>query len=374
MARLNKLFISCGGTGGHFYPGLSIAREFQSAGGSIRLLLSGKNIASQGDVAKKYSIPVTSFVTHQLSKSPIKMFSSLFLLSIAFFKFFFLIIKEKPDAVLAMGSFASIPPVLAAYITRTPVFLHEGNAFVGKANRFLSRFAKLLAISFPAVNIDSIKCENIEVGMPIRPEMLGAKLSRSEAIVSFNSKYNMNFNPNEKVIFVFGGSLGALVFNKIFPQFYNSESEQFQLVHITGRGNYDTVAESYNTKSEQENVLVLEYAEDMSLLFSITDLVISRSGASTLAELSYYGVPAILVPYPYASDDHQKLNALHFIKRGAAILIENSDFTIERLSEVFMQLTSDKKYLELMSKAMLSLSKPKASSEVLKNIELFLNK
>ena len=371
LSKLNKLAIACGGTGGHFYPGLSIAREFQAQGGEVILLLSGKHSISQAEIAKKFEIKSIQIPSSPRSLKPLGLYKFvrdiLFgtLKGRAFFK------KFNPDAFLAMGSFASIPSALAARSSSIPLFLHEGNARIGKANILLSRWAKVLAIAFPPVNGEKSNAKIECIGMPVRPELLINKYSKSEAIESINRRYKTSFIESAPTLLVFGGSQGTQIFNEIIPTVLAKYPQRnVQVIHLTGVGKLDAVEAGY--KDANCNHLILESSPDMDILYQASDTVICRSGGSTLAELSIFSKFAMLVPYPYSADGHQYDNARFQQSSGGALLVNNDDFTNETCASFINDWISSKDYYRDKGMKAGKLAKPHASREMLELIDSIL--
>ena len=368
--KMKTLFITCGGTGGHFYPGLTIAKEFKSQGGDVLLLLSGVNAERQAVIARESGIEaeILPRMPHPF-KSPFKFLSGV---TGGSGKSLRLFRTRRPDALLGMGSFASIPAVIGAKLTATPVFLHDGNARIGRANRFFSRFAKLLATGYPAVNADKTKCRTVETGMPIRQTLIEkAGLSKCEAISELNEKFSSGLDCELPTVLVFGGSQGSLVFNRCFPEaFCNISGIRFQVLHLTGKGKSEETLQLY--REAKFPYLVLESSEDMHLFLSAADVAVCRSGGSSLAELALFGLPAILIPYPYAAEGHQTDNARVFSDKNAAILADMPDIDTAKAGEIISSLLNSPEKLKEMSRNMRLLAKPDASGDLLKVMDSIL--
>ena len=370
--KLNTLFITCGGTGGHFYPGLTIAKEFKSRGGNVLLLLSGIHAVRQAEIASEAGIAAEILPwMPQPRKSPFKFIYGVIGGSC---KSLSLFLKHKPDALLGMGSFASVPAVIGAKLTFTPLFLHDGNARIGRANRFFSRFAKLLATGYPAVNADKTKCRTIETGMPVRHTLLEkVGLSKSEAVAELNGKFSSALDSNLPTVLVFGGSQGSTVFNENFPEaFCNITGKDFQVLHLTGKGRAEETTLLY--KDANFPHLVLESSEDMHLFLAAADVAVCRSGGSSLAELALFGLPAVLIPYPFAAEKHQTDNARVFSERNAAILADMPDLDTAKAQEIIESILQSPEQLKTMSDNMRKLAKPDATAAMLELISDCLNK
>lgn len=371
MNKLKKLFITCGGTGGHFYPGLTVAKEFQDQGGEVLLLLSGVNAAKQSEIARDAGIEsvILPRMPHPF-QNPFKFISGAVggtTRSTALFR------GRKPDALLGMGSFASTPAILGAKLTGTPVFLHDGNARIGKANRVFSSAAKVLATGYPPVNASAARCRITETGMPVRQTLISKSgISKSEAISELNNKFTSALDCNLTTILVFGGSQGAAVFNKYFPEaFCNIANKDFQVLHLAGKGKLEQTSQLY--REAKFPYLVLESSEDMHLFLAAADVAVCRSGGSSLAELALFGLPAVLIPYPYAAEGHQTDNAGVFVRRNAALMVNNAELTAAKAEEITSLLLQSQDDLRKMAKNMRSLAKPDAARDLLTTIDKSLN-
>ena len=326
------LVITCGGTGGHFYPGLSIARAQQARGGKVMLLLSGKNSGEQKKIAEKFAIPCRTLPNMPSPgiKRPASCWKFVKGLLGGIRQAKKIMQTERPSAVLGMGSFASLPVIWAAKSLRLPIFLHDGNARIGKANRFLSRYARVLATAFPAVNADKVRCNCVVSGMPIRPELKQENLSKAEAVNALNSKFKSTLNSDNFTILLFGGSQGARKLNEVFGRAIKALAEKhagIQLIQLTGAGEFETVQKFY--AEPDFPLLLLPGLAEMHWAFQAADLVISRSGGSSVAEINAFGKYAAVVPYPFAAELHQDDNADYLVSLGAAEKISNSALTEE---------------------------------------------
>ena len=325
MHELNRLVVSCGGTGGHFNPGLSTACAFRDAGGKPLLILGGKHFEEQSRTAEKNGIEYRRVSCAPLSKNPagiLRFFSQQrrgIREARAIFREF------QPDAVLSMGAFPSIPASVAAWRNGIPLFLHDGNARIGKSNRFFSRIASGIALSFPAVNENTLHCPSTVTGLPLRKALLeDVPASKAEAIARINATRGTAFAPARPVVLVFGGSLGAAAINENFTiPIDHPAAKSLQVIHLSGPGKYDAIHDKYSACGI--NALTLESASDMQNLYMAADLVVCRAGGSTVSELAIFGRYAVLIPYPYAAEKHQDDNARLLAKTGAARIVPNRE-------------------------------------------------
>lgn len=369
MGNLKRLVITCGGTGGHFYPGLSIARDFKEHG-EVKLLLSGEHAPEQKKIADKFAVDTIALPKMpRLGKAPIQF-------AIGFIKGFFAAYKElkncSPQALLGMGSFATLPVILAAFFRRIPIFLHDGNARIGKANRWFSYIAKAAGCAYPAVNASKCRCPLTVCGMPLRPELREKSgISRNEAIAEINKLFETDFDVNVPLILITGGSLGAEVFNTVLPEALKMVSGKFQIVHLSGKTKLEKTVEHYAGLTVKK--LLLETTSAMDLFLAAADLVFSRSGGSTTAELALFGKNSILVPYPYAAEGHQMDNARYFESHQAAVVVKNSDLTVEKASELIRDFLNNDPALTTLCENMKTLARPEASKQMLEEISNYID-
>lgn len=347
-----RLAISCGGTGGHFFPGLSIAKVLKKEGGQVILLLSGTNAAKQKKIAEDAGIDAVALPDMPNPRKIKNFFNFLDGLFSGYLLAKRAIIEHEIDIVLGMGSFTSLPPVTAAKKLKKKIYLHDGNARIGRANRLLSRYAEHLWCAFDAVNANKIKCPCSVIGMPIRPELTDEKkYSKAEALDELNSRFNKNFDGNIPTLLIFGGSQGAQKINLVLPSFLKTLPEKScQVIHLAGPGKTDETLKAYENCPVEH--LVLEASAEMQLMYGASDFVISRSGGSTVAELAFFGKGALLIPYPYAAENHQYDNAVFLEKHGGAIILDNAECSEKTFAEILNPLLeSPSKFVELGTKS-----------------------
>lgn len=368
LSKLKKLAIVCGGTGGHFYPGLSVARTLRDRGGKAHLCLERRRAAGQAEIAAKFGVKTDEYEAWPLPKGlfAAPRFATRFLYG--YWEALGILRDYRPDAVLGMGSFTSAPMCLAAITLKTPLFLHDGNARIGKANRFFSRWAKSLMTAFPPVNAETLKCPYDFTGMPLRPEVLAETLPKARAIAVINERFDCAFKPDKPTLLVFGGSQGAETLNQVTPETLASlKRDDAQVIHLTGKGNTDATRERYGDVDFE--LLLMSRCEEMAWLYSAADLIVCRSGGSTVAELCYFGKYATLVPYPHAAENHQADNAAWFAQSGAGTVIVNDAFTRDALAPLLSEwLNAPERFAKDAANAK-KLAKPNAADSILKTID-----
>ncbi len=352
-----KLVIACGGTGGHLFPGIAVAESWRKRGGEVMLLISEKQIdtlATEGYEHLRFerlpSIAMPGLISLKMPG---------FLLG--FFRGFLrcrkLIREFEADAVLGMGGFTSTAPLMAGRFRNLPTFVHESNAIPGRANKLNAKFATAILVGFEecAKRFDAKK--RVEtVGTPLRPKV-AARPSREEAIEFFG------LDPAKKTIMVMGGSQGARRLNELVAASVpEMDAAGLQLLHLSGPTDYEVVKPAY--EKHPEAGVVKDFCSEIQFALAAADLAVCRSGASCLTELAFYETPSILVPYPFAADDHQTANAEIFSKPGAAELWEQNSLSEETFTRDLIQLAKDGERLDAMKRKMAELAIPEASEQV----------
>jgi len=314
---MSKYLISCGGTGGHLSPGISLAEGLIARGHEPVLLVSQKKVDSR--LLTKYPhlrferLPGTGF-----SFSPIQLLKCLISQARAFFRCVQLVRAMQPEALVGFGGFTSAPIVVAGCLLGVPVALHESNRVPGLAVRTLGRFVRRVYLP-PGIRIAAIRASvTRHLGLPVRREFV--RQSQSAA------RRALGLNPALKLLVFLGGSQGSGALNDwVRSQVAALADEGIQVYCVTGMGKgRDGVTEYRSKNGAPVRVEFVAFSDQIAELFSAADLVVSRAGAGTLAELIRCETPAILVPFPQAADDHQRANAAYFERQGGGIVIEQS--------------------------------------------------
>ncbi len=349
-----KIIIACGGTGGHLFPGIAVAESLLAQGHEPLLLISQKKIDSQASA--KY--PHLNFKSVPAIAKPPTLSPKMLPFAVALWKSIRTskkIIREfGADAVLGMGGFTSLPPVYAGHKLGKKTYIHDSNARPGKANILTSRFCTKVFIGLaPAAAF--FKKETQLTGTPARPEILNLP-SRAEAAARFD------LDPEKPTLLVTGGSQGALGLNQLIAKAAPLLPGEIQILHIAGPNDLPRIQEEHPV--QRPGYQLIGFCDQMPSAYALADLVVARSGASTLTEISLAALPGILVPYPYAADDHQTANARVFSDAGAAKLIQQKDLTPESLAKLLTDLLCDDAALRVMSAAARSLAVPDAPEKV----------
>lgn len=358
--------IACGGTGGHLFPGLAVAQELQARGCEVALLISPKDVDQQAVKSvpgmEIFTLPAVGLQNRNYF-SFARSFWKSFRASQKMFR------QRQPDAVLAMGGFTSAPPILAARKFGAKTFLHESNTIPGKANRFLSRFVDEAFIGFPET-ATRLHAKKISVtGTPVRPQFLEASGQKPEIC-----RTALGLVPNLPTILVVGGSQGARGLNDMILSALTHDASlvttRLQWLHLTGAADFDKVKNFYATQNIR--AVVKPFLAEMDLALGAATVCVSRSGASSLAEIAAMRLPSALVPLPTSADGHQLTNALAFEKTGAAKLLEQNS-SPEKVAALLLELVSDEAVRSKMQTALTQWHAPQAASVIAENILTAIN-
>ncbi len=323
----SEIFLCAGGTGGHLFPALSVARKLLEENSHLRItLVSDKRIQERGIESIQLTIPRRS------NKRHLPLF--VLALMVSFLKCFFLFLKRKPDLVVGFGGYPSVPAVLAAQMLRIPTLLHEQNAYMGRANRYLLKRAQLVALSFEKTEAMDDSIPHILTGNPVR-------LNHCTPYVLPCDRFN---------VLVIGGSQGAAAFSTLLPKALASLSpEERSKIALTQqcRPEYmEATQKAYDMLGMQ--IVLKSFFDNMQELYEQTHFIIARSGASTVCEVTVAGRPALFIPYPYAMDNHQFYNAKAL--EGACFLYEQKDLFPEKLAQLLRDCLQNPSILEKKAK------------------------
>ncbi|MFD2257664.1 undecaprenyldiphospho-muramoylpentapeptide beta-N-acetylglucosaminyltransferase [Luteolibacter algae] len=349
-----RILIACGGTGGHLFPGIAVAEALLEQGHEPLLLISQKKIDAQASAKYPHlKFHTVAAIAKPGTLSP-KMLPFLLALIQSIRSSKKLIREFGAQAVLGMGGFTSLPPVYAGHSLGLKTFIHDSNARPGRANVLTSRFCNKVFIGLePAAGFFHKPTQL--TGTPARPEILHLP-SRAEAAKNFG------LDPDKTTLVVTGGSQGALGLNQLIAKASPMLPENIQILHIAGPNDYERIKQE--NPSQRPGYHLMGFCDQMPSAYALADLVVTRSGASTLTEIALASLPSILVPYPYAADDHQTANAKVFSDAGAARLIQQKDLTPESLAKLLTDLLTNPGALKLMANAAKSLAIPDAATRV----------
>jgi len=347
--------IACGGTGGHLFPGLAVGRELRRRGCAVTLLVSCKEIDRRAAAASG-GMEVVRLPAVGLARGNAAGFLWHFWQSRRMSRIVF--IKRPPQLALAMGGFTAAPPVLAAKRLGARTFLHEANSVAGRANRWLAPRVDGAFVYFPAAR-DGLRARRIEVtGMPVREEFL--QLTPAAA-----ARTALGLKTDAPVLLVMGGSQGAHPINELIAAILPPLLEAvppLQFIHLTGPDDLEKVRAAYAARGRP--AVVRAFLDEMALALAAADVAVSRAGASSLAEFAACQLPALLIPYPTAADNHQYHNALAFAQSGAARALAQDALSPELLTREIVGLLGDATKRAAMRQALRAWHSPEAAAHI----------
>lgn len=353
---MDRLVIAGGGTGGHLYPGIAVAREAMRSG--CRVVFIGTQAGIEARVLPREGLELRTIKTGKYMGMGIKgKIKTLAGMPAAVSAAAAILRDFRPQAVLGVGGYASFPALAAAGLMGIPVVIQEQNAYPGLTNRTLGRFADKIALGFSEAKRFFDSHKTIFTGNPVRSTLFIA--DRTKALSEFGME------DGRTTVLVFGGSAGAHTINKgiadALPQLSGMRG-RLQFVHQTGERDTEMVEKAYGVHGFRASVIPFIY--DMAGAYACADIVICRSGALTLAEVTALGKPAVLIPYPHATNNHQEHNARALERARAAIVIKDSEADGPRLAETITGMVSDRAALSDMSAKSLALGRPDAARAV----------
>jgi UDP-N-acetylglucosamine--N-acetylmuramyl-(pentapeptide) pyrophosphoryl-undecaprenol N-acetylglucosamine transferase len=359
--------IACGGTGGHLFPGLAVAEQLVKRGCAVIVLVSPKEVDQQA-VKMARDVNIVTLPAVGLQNRNYFSFARSFVKSwLAARKAF---AARKPVAALAMGGFTSAPPIFAAKQFGARTFLHESNTIPGKANRWLSRFVDECFVGFPQAAARLHSSKVVTTGTPVRPQFKPRDAAACRTA--------LGLDPNRPTILVMGGSQGASGINDLVIGALEMlkagrarrsaraadtlSSDDLQFFHLSGPSDVEKLRTAYVEKNLR--AVVHGFFGEMDTALGAATVVVSRSGASSLAEIAAMRVPSVLVPFPAATDNHQFFNAQAFQETGAAHLLEQKNSTPEKFADLILDLVTNTVAREAMQSALAKWHAPQAAEQI----------
>lgn len=364
-----RVLIACGGTAGHIFPGLALAEELKREDKECQIVIvtsthpRDKEYLKAADPFKDIHLETvgSSPLPYRISFKYIPFTLKLFWAAL---QSFYIILRYKPEVVIGFGGYASFAPLIVARIIGVPVLIHEQNVVPGRANRLLSRIADRIAITFD----DTFKLfpkkgskrRIVKTGLPLRKHILDRK----------GDSLRLTRNPAKTTILVVGGSQGAHSINELvldcLSQMDEEDLSQMDVIHLTGRSDFHYVKSSYATLAVAS--WVFDFLEDIASAYSVADLLIARSGASTIFEAATFGLPCLFIPYS-SGTKHQKENALILERLGCAYVLDETTSSCEDLRKIMLELIHNKSLRENLSQRIKLLDSPGATRNLKEQID-----
>jgi len=363
-----KIVLTGGGTGGHLFPLVAVADFLKNkySDQNIEFVFYGPRGKMERNIMTKHNIKQRKIASGKLRryfswrylvdaiKFPLGLLQSMFYLLI-----------DMPDVVFAKGGYASVPVVLIAWLYRIPILIHESDAQPGMANQFIANFAKKIAVSFERAKIHLPASKVIVTGTPV-----------SERVLNGDAKEGMRILGMKKVVkpvvLILGGSQGARFINRQILKMLKPLVKEFQVIHQTGRNNYEEVVREAQRKGfklgASDYYPVAFINEEIKHFFALADVVISRAGSTSISEIAANGKPAILVPITHSANNHQRLNAFEVARLGGAIVLEENNFKTSLILLRLRQLTEDGEMRERIIKGIKQFYNPRATEMIAREL------
>ncbi len=353
-----KIVFAGGGTGGHVYPALAIIESLQQKG-DFTILYVGGYQGIENSIVPALGIPyrkiwISGFQRYFTLRNvlfPLKVMVSLF-------QSLFLMLNTRPDVVVGTGGYVSGPVVYSAAKLGIPTLVQEQDSFPGVTTRLLARYSEIVCVPYDSVRqyLKKIKGKVIVAGVPVRTSL---KLHDREKATA-----HWGFDGHKPVLFILGGSQGARSLNTAMSRIAGGlvSGYDIQILWQTGKGNFSEVMNW--PISRHPHIRVKDYIDSMDLAYSAADIIISRAGAITLAELAMVGRPCILVPYPYAAAGHQEKNAQTIAGMGAALMVKEDENFEQNLGAAIKKLLQDKQLAAEMGKKWKDIYQPEAAAYI----------
>lgn len=333
-----RVIVSAGGTGGHIYPALSIINKIKEKEPSSEFLYIGTTDRMEKDIIPQNNINYLGIPMKGINRRNIfKNFKVISCFNQAIKKSKQVIKEFNPDVVLGIGGYITSPVIYAAKKMGYKTFIHEQNSIPGLSNKFLSKYADIIGVSLPS----SVKYFN-------KDKVIFTGNPRSEEVVNYPkvNKKKYNLSTNKKLVLIVMGSLGSLtISNRMKEILLKFNNKDYEVLFVTGKSYYDDYK---NLSNVPQNVKIVPYLDDMLGVLKVVDLMVTRAGASTIAEITSIGIPTIFIPSPYVTNNHQLENAKVLEKEKAAVIIEEKDLSSDLLIKNIDDILNDSTKYDIM--------------------------
>ncbi|HEX7152760.1 MAG TPA: undecaprenyldiphospho-muramoylpentapeptide beta-N-acetylglucosaminyltransferase [Thermoanaerobaculia bacterium] len=357
---MKTLMIAGGGTGGHIYPAIAVARELIARDAQRRVVFVGTERGLERTIVPKAGFPLEFIDVGGLKgKGGLDLVKNVLRLPKGFIQAWKHITKHRPDVVMGVGGYSSGPVLMIAAMRGIPTLIHEANAFPGLTNRVLAKLVKSVAVAYPDALARMKRLDGVITGNPIRKEFFDA------------AQHQKPKTDNRKRLLIFGGSQGSRIINDAMGGallFLARLKDRLEIVHQTGPNELPKVQEAYRT-SAFPNARVVPYLDPIVNEIAAADLVVCRAGAMTLGELAAVGRASILVPFAAATNNHQEVNARVVEQAGGAIVITEAQLSPERLGLAINEIVNDPDRAARMGNAARKLAVPEATQKIVDLIE-----
>lgn len=347
-----RILVAAGGTGGHIYPALALIDKFKSHDKNTKVIYVGTNNRMEKDIVPQLGIEFKSIEIYGLTKNVLNDVKNIYLIIKDINEIKKLIKEFKPDVVLGIGGYVTYPVIVAAHQLHVPIFIHEQNAIPGKVNKLTEKYANLIGVSMEE-SIKYFKNKNVFYS--------GNPTGSRALTIPKVTKSSIGFDDNKKLVVVVAGSLGSSTLSEKLKEYLKLvKNKDYQVLYITGKNIYD----QFKDEKYSKNVKIVPYFDDLPGILKSADLIVTRAGASTIAEIISLKIPSIFIPSPYVANNHQYYNAKALKDKNCAEMLSENNLDVINLSNTIdMMLDNSKVYIDNLKKM-----------EVIDSAELIYNK
>ncbi len=366
-----RVIIAAAGTAGHINPGISIANKIKKENPNSEIIFIGTNRGLENDLVPKAGYKLERIEAYGLGKNMVKNFKTF----TGFFQAKKIIKKFKPDIIIGAGGYICGPVILAGHRLKLPTMLHESNAFPGKATKMLAGITDTILISFEDARNRIPKAKKVVLtGTPIQVNNKKIGENQKQELIR-----ELKLEEDKPVVLIFGGSQGAKKINEaVIELISQNKNLDYQIILSAGEKQYENVIKELKDKnidiSTNKNIKIFPYIYNMGEVEKLSDVLVCRSGAMTIAEISILGKPAIFIPLPNVSNDHQTYNAKALESINAAKIIKNDELTGKNLDNMIKNIIADKYNLKLMGENAKKIAITDAEDRIYREIEQLLHK
>ncbi|HYH27749.1 MAG TPA: undecaprenyldiphospho-muramoylpentapeptide beta-N-acetylglucosaminyltransferase, partial [Actinomycetota bacterium] len=356
------VLVAAGGTGGHIFPGLAVADAVRRSEPDARVVFMGTNRGLEGRLVPERGYPLRIVAMRPLTR---KLGIAPVLAVLSFFRATFqarrILRRDRVDVVVGMGGYASLPAVAAAGLRGIPSIVHESGAVPGLANKVAARFTRNVAVAFEDASRSLPRPARV-IGMPLDPGLA----SVDRPALRSSARRELKLPEEGRVVLIVGGSLGAKRLNELGVSLAARwrDSERIRVLLKAGSDHLPEVERSLRELGASEVVRSVAFIERMDHAYAAADVAVCRAGAGTVAELAAAGLPAVLIPYPHAPDDHQTKNGGPLARAGGAVIVPDAQAVGERIGPLIEEMLDQPGKLEVMSKAARGLARPGAAEDL----------
>ncbi|MFA5993789.1 MAG: undecaprenyldiphospho-muramoylpentapeptide beta-N-acetylglucosaminyltransferase [Parcubacteria group bacterium] len=360
-----KIALIGGGSGGHLMPLIAVARKIKEKVPETIFLYIGPVGKMETEIMNGEGIPSKYIKVGKLRRYfSFQNFTDIFRFAIGFLQSMWILFVEMPDAVFSKGGYASLPVALAAWVYRIPVLIHESDAVPGLANSILGKFANRVAVSYASAEEEFLAAEVVLTGNPLREDINQGEAQKAREAFSLDAE--------KKIILVLGGSQGARTINNRVLSVLPELLEKYQVIHQTGEANFAEVqhrAGELGYKIGREGYYAMPFiGSEMKDIYAVSDLVISRAGANSIAEIAANQKPAILIPLQDSANDHQRMNAYSLAKVGACIVLDENNLGKHIFLSRIEEIMNDEHLRQKLAKNIQSFYHPDATERIAKGV------